>query len=272
MRNRTLVILLIIGLIIIAGASFLLFSKKKPVYYCEEGILDNNKCKIEEDIKEYTISCPEDFELNEEQTKCFHNVIIPAKTAYGCPSGYFNGDNKCVSDQVLEMVPSTYCALTEEEKSNGWENINEDGENCKLTKCPEKNEDGSCKCLASHQQPRTAKNEAGEDVPAKDENGNDIIDTICDSYSYEESSRAKQQGELVCPTGAKKYKVDDKCHWILQKWSVTKTYECTEGEYNEENKTCTINEEEDIKKECPEDYELEDNKCIKYNSIEAQKK
>ena len=57
----------------------------KMVKYCENGILENDKCKVINSVEPENITCEdEDFKFNKETRKCEHTISIPANRRVGC--------------------------------------------------------------------------------------------------------------------------------------------------------------------------------------------
>lgn len=76
---------------------------------CENGTLENGKCKIVEKM-DVVKKCREGYKLNEKNGKCENTITIAAKKVSKCPKGYFIGsDNWCLSDKEYEKELKINC-------------------------------------------------------------------------------------------------------------------------------------------------------------------
>ena len=66
---------------------------KNEEILCEQGILEDGICKVEE-LKEANILCPTGYTFNPEKGKCVSTMTIAAKTVNTCSKGYVIGNEK----------------------------------------------------------------------------------------------------------------------------------------------------------------------------------
>jgi len=84
MKNKYLLLLLLLLVLCGCGKSNSQ-SGKKNVQYCENGTLENGKCKVANTIDPVSITCEDgDFNFNEETRKCENVISIPANRRIGC--------------------------------------------------------------------------------------------------------------------------------------------------------------------------------------------
>ncbi len=100
-------ILLIILCFLLCSCSKNELENKEPVkkveYYCENGTLVENRCKIVEQVKAI-VDCPDGFPFNEELKTCAKIVAIPAPGKYTCIEGYKLKGGKCISEISYDKI------------------------------------------------------------------------------------------------------------------------------------------------------------------------
>lgn len=165
-------------IIILICFAFLLTScgkvEKQTELVCENGILEDEKCKIVETM-DIVKECREGYKFNEKTKKCENTITIAAKKVSDCPNGYFIGsDNWCLSEKEYEKEVKVNCEsknikaddkfsstyVTEDNKcmEKLCVKVSEDGKSCvefketelkvkTESKCPDgtKNDDGVCR-------------------------------------------------------------------------------------------------------------------------------
>lgn len=165
------IIILSCLLILVTGCET---QEKQMELYCENGTLENDKCKIIETM-DIDKKCREGYIFNKKNNKCENTITIAAKKVSKCPDGYFIGsDNWCFSEKEYEKELKINCesknikdddqfSTTYVTKDNVCVEkmcvkVSEDGKKCEEFKetelkakkeesCPEgtKNDDGVCR-------------------------------------------------------------------------------------------------------------------------------
>lgn len=97
--------------IVLALLGNLAYSKKnvEMEYYCEEGKLTENGCKIVTTVNA-TYECPEGFEINMETKKCQNVISVAASSDVVCEVGYFLENGKCISEEDYPKNEKGVCS------------------------------------------------------------------------------------------------------------------------------------------------------------------
>ena len=102
MKSIKIYILMIMVLLLIGCG-------KNEEILCEQGILEDGICKVEE-LKEANILCPTGYTFNLEKGKCVSTMTIAAKTVNKCSKGYVIGNEKwCISEKKYDMEYNRVC-------------------------------------------------------------------------------------------------------------------------------------------------------------------
>lgn len=173
--------------VIMLIAICLLCSCGEKELVCDRGLLSGEDCivYVTQDIRK---SCKPGFEYEEETNRCVSRMTIDAKPKFICNKGYYQGDGKCISNEIFAQKLDRYCvsdriadddelSTTEERNSECWEKI-----------CIEVNEDGTCK--------KFEENKIDYKVQWGCPDGSKKIDGECRKISYQGKSYSCELGTL----------------------------------------------------------------------------
>ncbi len=114
-------------------------SHSKLEYYCENGTLVNDVCKIDE-VKEPELVCNEEDELEDGQCKTVSMELAASIGEKTCGKGYYFYDNRCISEKTEERIPTGVCPESDDKNY-----VIEQGYlKCYKKKCLEKDKEGKC--------------------------------------------------------------------------------------------------------------------------------
>lgn len=134
MMKKLLVIIAL--LMLVAGCSI---SHSKKEYYCEQGIIQGEMCRIDE-TSEVVLGCKSGEELVDNKCR-LETMSIPASVGdRSCAKGYSFYETMCISDEGQDKVASITCPEPENEN----ETIQEGQLACFKTTCLKKDESGKC--------------------------------------------------------------------------------------------------------------------------------
>ena len=161
-------------------------SYSKLEYYCEEGTLEVDKCRMLA-TSEVITECKEGEELEDGKCK-YVSMKIPASTGENlCAKGYYLYENKCISEEMKSRtIKETICPTSDNPDitySPGF------GICFKYT-CTEKNKDGTCKT-------QKTENVDAEEVKYTCPSGYKYIYYGCRKYYYINVKSVCPAGELV---------------------------------------------------------------------------
>ncbi len=85
MNNKRFFFLLLIVLLLFGCGKKNDVKELKTVKYCENGELEEDRCKVVNTVEATSITCEEEeFEFNKETRKCENTISIPANRRIGC--------------------------------------------------------------------------------------------------------------------------------------------------------------------------------------------
>lgn len=130
-------ILLLILLLLLCGCS--------KELSCSEGVLEDGKCKIVEEV-EAKLACKTGYTYDSAKDKCTNTLTIDAKQVSICPNGYEIGNDVwCYSEKVYDKETVKSCVSDKIKKDDKLSSTYEKDNTCYEKICTEKSEDGkSC--------------------------------------------------------------------------------------------------------------------------------
>ena len=198
---------------------FLLTGCSSQNMKCDEGVLEDGKCKIVEEI-EAKLTCREGYTYDEEKDKCVNTLTIDAKKVSICPNGYEIGNDVwCYSEKVYEKENVKECVSDNIKEDDKLSSTYEKDNACYEKICTEKSEDGKT-CLTYQE----------NKIDYKE-------DTVCPkgTISVDGQCRKKQwmTKKVSCEIGEM---VDNKCVITDE---IDREYICDDGfSLNEKTKKC----------------------------------
>lgn len=194
-------------------------SYSKVEYFCEEGTLENEKCRMYAST-DVLFKCNDGEELEEGKCK-YVSMKIPASTGKNlCAKGYYLYVNKCISEETkAQIIKETTCPVSTDPNVTYEKGVGV----CFKNTCKKKSKDG-----------KTCEEKVQESVPAEDikytcPSGYKYIYYGCRKYYY-------INVKSVCPAGEP---VENSC--VFYEYHDPKEY-CEEGYIlNQEENICEKN-------------------------------
>lgn len=228
-------------------------------YYCTDGYnIKNDKC-IKTEYSDYYITdwyCPEGYTLEkkEDSNLCYKTTTVSPETQYYCINGYTLLDNKCVLNTISSPSIEYLCSAMPMgfyDNSKGLCIYASTSTSCTYPAYVYQRFNNNYVQCAS--KPKEIKG-----CPSGTEkiNGNCISKQEYYAFSVD-----------LCPNGD--YKINENRTLCTKIEVVKPTYKirCGAKGYTLQNNYCvkTITKDADKNNYCTEEYELKDNKCIKYD-------